>query len=86
MNDVELCLIGFSIRVLKALEEHNKEREKEASISCNSFKKMAVSREKEGWKKFWDANSLKLLLYSCQYGTVEIVKYFITRHVPPTIW
>ena len=36
------------------------------------------------WKKFWDEESPKLLLYACLHGTVEIVDYFIARRVSST--
>ena len=42
------------------------------------------SMEAKEWKEFWDSESPGLMLYACLHGTVEIVKYFISKFVSPT--
>ena len=42
------------------------------------------SKEAKQWKEFWKSESPGLMLYACLHGTVEIVKYFISKFVSPT--
>ena len=73
----------ISISILNALQERRADREKEASKG-SLHQQQAESWEKKAWKTFWDEQSPGLLLYACGHGTVEIVKYFVTKLVPPT--
>ena len=70
--------------ILNALQERRKEREKQAAAKKELFQQQRESVEKRAWKDFWDSESRGLLLYACLHGTVEIVKYFITKLVSPT--
>lgn len=74
-----LCFI-FPDSILTSLEERNKEREKAAS-RANELQKIDVSTAKREWREFWSKESEGLLLYACQHGTMDTVKYFITRGV-----
>ena len=69
--------------MLHALQERRAERKAKV-------KKGDVLQEREeryegfGWINFWDEVSPGLLLYACLHGTVEIVDYFVNKHVSPT--
>ena len=76
-------LLLYPYSILNALQERRKDREKMASKS-DLFHQQAESVEKKAWKQFWDRESPGLLLYACRHGTVDIVKYFINKQVPPT--
>ena len=71
--------------ILNALEERRKEREKQATANQELFQQQAESVEKKAWREFWDSESPGLLLYACLHGTVDIVKYFVSKLVSPTI-
>ena len=73
----------FVLSILNALQERRAQREKQASKK-DLDKQQIESTELKEWQKFWKSQSPKLLLYSCLHGTVEIVKYFVSKVVSPT--
>ncbi|CAI8015846.1 Transient receptor potential cation channel subfamily A member 1 homolog [Geodia barretti] len=81
---LQLAIDNGNVGILTGLQERKKEREKAASRTEDWSQKQVVSVEKREWKDFWDIESPGLLLYACSHGTVETVKYFTTRLVPPT--
>ena len=75
--------------ILNALEERRKENEKKraaASQGLSQLEKKSMKQEawENAWNDFWVSESPGLLLYACLHGTVDIVKYFVTKEVPPT--
>ena len=82
--DFIVCVLSTHISILNALQERRKEREKQAAANQETFQQQAESVEKRTWREFWDSESPGLLLYACLHGTVDIVKYFVTKHVSPT--
>ena len=78
------CITLYMCSILNALQERRKERKEQAQLKKELFQLQAESVEKRAWKEFWDSESPGLLLYACLHGTVDIVKYFVTKLVPPT--
>lgn len=72
------------LSILNALQEHREKRKKEVRHG-NIEENQIESYEKQAWKEFWMAESEGLLLYSCLYGTVDAVKYFVAKFVSPTV-
>ena len=70
--------------ILNALQEHREQREKKALAANDLQAWQDEALEKKAWQEFWNAESIGLLHYSCLYGTVQIVKYFISSGVSPT--
>ena len=68
--------------ILNALQERREERRKRVHDG-NLDEHQIEYHELQAWQKFWEAESPRLLLYSCLHGTVDIVKYFITKYVSP---
>ena len=68
--------------MLNALQERREERKKRVHDE-NLDEQQIEYHELQAWQKFWEAESPGLLLYSCLHGTVDIVKYFITKYVSP---
>ena len=70
--------------ILNALQERREERDREAATSDDFRLQQLEAVEKKEWHKFWNSESPKLLNYACLHGTVETVKYFISKGVSPT--
>ena len=69
--------------MLNALQERRDERMKQVKKD-DVLQQQTEGYESKEWKKFWDEESPGLLLYACLHGTVEIVEYFVTKHISPT--
>ena len=68
---MSLCPVLLSI--LKTLQERIVERE---SLPC-----VEQEKEKNAWKKFWEALSPELFLHACSHGSVETVKFFMEMEI-----
>ena len=79
-----LCMWYYSTySMLNALQERRNERKKQVKKD-NILQQQTEIYENGRWKEFWDKESPGLLLYACLCGTVEIVEYFVIKHVSPT--
>ena len=78
-----VVLFFSTYSMLNALLERRDERKKQVKKD-DVLQQQAEIYEVKVWKKFWDEESPGLLLYACLHGTVEIVDYFVTKHVSPT--
>ena len=70
-----------SHRILQSLQEQRAERKKTVH-NLYSIDSPGDSVEEKDLNDLWKEHSLKLLLYACKHGTVEVVKYFVTELVP----
>ena len=83
--NISVSAVSLSVaRILTALQERREERARAAAESEEPFDKQAEEVEKSAWNDFWNDSSPGLLLYACLHGTVDTVKYFVSRLVSPT--
>ena len=78
-----MYILCTHISILYAPEECRAQRKNQESKS-DFDPQQTESMNKIVWQAEWEEENPKLLLYSCIYGTVEIVKYFIAKGVSPT--
>lgn len=60
--------------ILKTLQERIEERESHPGAEQN--------REKNAWEDFWNEMGPDLLIYACEYGTVDAVKLLLGMNCP----
>ena len=48
-----------------------------------SIERQGDSVEEKDLNELWKRESLKLMLFACEHGTVDVVKYFVTELVRP---
>ena len=69
-------------RILQALQEQRAERKKLAEREY-SIDSQGDSVEDKDLNTLWKDHSLNLMLFACEHGTVDVVKYFVTELVSP---
>ena len=67
---------------MQALQEQRAERKKVADREY-SIERQGDSVEEKDLNELWKRESLKLMLFACEHGTVDVVKYFVTELVRP---
>ena len=80
MNIFTSAITLYLFSILNGLQERREERKKGVHDG-NLGQQQIEYQELQAWQQFWKDESPGLLLYSCLHGTVDIVKYFITKYV-----
>ena len=84
-NVDSLCVshdVHTNSRILQALQEQRAERKKLAEREY-SIDSQGDSVEDKDLNTLWKDHSLNLMLFACEHGTVDVVKYFVTELVSP---
>ncbi|CAI8010958.1 Ankyrin-1 [Geodia barretti] len=81
LTPLQVAIMNGNVRILQALQEQRAERKKVADKGY-SIERQGDSVEEKDLNELKREN-LKLMLFACEHGTVDVVKYFVTELVPP---
>ncbi|CAI8010942.1 Ankyrin-1 [Geodia barretti] len=81
LTPLQVAIMNGNVRILQALQEQRAERKKAADKGY-SIERQGDSVEEKDLNELKREN-LKLMLFACEHGTVDVVKYFVTELVPP---
>ena len=65
---------------MQSLQEQRAERKKLADREY-SIERQGDSAKEKDLNELWRNESLKLMLFACEHGTVDVVKYFVAELV-----
>jgi ankyrin repeat protein len=82
LTPLQVAIMNGNVRILQALQEQRAERKKVADREY-SIERQGDSVEEKDLNELWKRESLKLMLFACEHGTVDVVKYFVTELVRP---